>query len=151
MRSRGQEARLNIYVASSWRNGLQPMVVSELREFGYEVYDFRHPKPGNNGFHWHDIDPLWSQWTADLYVKALRHPLAEAGFSLDWSAMERADACVLVLPCGASAHLEAGYFRGAGKPLFILLADGEPELMYKMADKICTNLREVVDSLEGKT
>ncbi len=60
-----------------------------------------------------------------------------------------ADACVLVLPCGRSAHLEAGYFAGAGKPLLILLADGEPELMYKMASEIYTELGELIADLNG--
>jgi nucleoside 2-deoxyribosyltransferase len=47
--------------------------------------------------------------------------------------MEWADACVLVLPCGRSAHLEAGWFAGKGKPVFVLTFDGEePELMAKM-------------------
>ena len=46
--------------------------------------------------------------------------------------MKWADACVLVLPCGRSAHLEAGWFVGAGKPLHILQLDREePELMYR--------------------
>ena len=34
-----------IYVASSWRNALQPGVVTKLRRDGHEVYDFREPAP----------------------------------------------------------------------------------------------------------
>ena len=34
-----------IYVASTWRNTLQPKVVQALTDAGYGVYDFR--KPGN--------------------------------------------------------------------------------------------------------
>ena len=49
--------------------------------------------------------------------------------------MEWADAFVLLMPCGRSAHLEAGWAIGAGKPTAILLSAGEPELMYKMADR----------------
>jgi nucleoside 2-deoxyribosyltransferase len=48
-------------------------------------------------------------------------------------ALEDCDACVLVMPCGRSAHLEAGFAIGAGKPTAILISEGEPELMYKMA------------------
>lgn len=115
---------------------MQPLVVRSLKEYGHEVYDFREPKPGNFGFHWSEIDPAWKTWTPTEFEEALNHPVAEAGFALDWEAMRWAEACVLVLPCGRSAHLEAGYFVGAGKPLHILLSDGEPELMYKLATRV---------------
>lgn len=48
----------------------------------------------------------------DEYLDALEHPLAEAGFRSDFDAMRQADVCVLVLPCGASAHSEAGWMKG---------------------------------------
>lgn len=34
---------MKIYVASSWRNLLQPAVVHVLRRCGHDVYDFKHP------------------------------------------------------------------------------------------------------------
>jgi len=131
-----------IYVASSWRNGKQPAIVRALRNAGHEVYDFRHPAPGNDGFHWSAVDPAWQSWNAETFRAGLQHPVAVEGFLLDWRAMLWADACVLVMPCGRSAHLELGYFVGAGKTALILLEDGEPELMYKMAH-ICTSMEEV--------
>lgn len=132
---------MNIYVASSWRNDYQPEVVRALRELDHEVYDFKNPKPGDDGFRWSEIDGGWQNWTAERYVAALQHPIAESGFKSDWDAMLWADVGVLVLPSGRSAHIEAGYFAGAGKPLLILLG-GEvvPELMYKMADSIHVGL-----------
>jgi hypothetical protein len=52
------------------------------------------------------------------------------------------------MPCGRSAHLEAGYFVGAGKPLYIVIYDPcEPELMYKMATQICLSERELIAAL----
>ena len=39
-----------IYVASSWRNPYFEQVVKRLREQRYEVYDFRNPPHGGNGF-----------------------------------------------------------------------------------------------------
>ena len=50
---------MKLYVASSWRNLNQPTVVELLRKCGHEVYDFRNPAPGDNGFHWEEIDPDW--------------------------------------------------------------------------------------------
>ena len=43
-----------IYVASSWRNQYYPEVVKRLRHEGHEVYDFRNPPHGGNGFRWAD-------------------------------------------------------------------------------------------------
>lgn len=118
------------------------MVVESLRRLGHEVYDFKNPRLGDRGFHWSDIDPDWQQWTPAEFQAALSHPIANAGYQSDMDAMLWADACVLVMPCGRSAHLEAGWFIGARKPCLILLSDGEPELMYKMAVP-CLNIHEV--------
>lgn len=141
---------MNIYVASSWRNLRQPEVVAALREAGHEVYDFKNPKPGDYGFRWSEIDPDWQGWDSRSYITALESPVAQAGFTSDWEAMDWADVCVLVLPCGRSAHIEAGVFPGSGKNLVIMLDDDnpiEPELMYKMADFITADLMQVVQFL----
>jgi hypothetical protein len=148
---------VRLYVASSWRNPHQPDIVRWLRELGHETYDFRHPPAGDHlGFSWSDVDPGWTSWSPEQYREALDHPIALAGFESDFGAMEWAEGCVLVLPCGRSAHLEAGWFVGAGKPLWILLDPDEfgidaghhvTELMYRMATGVCTGLDEVVDGI----
>ncbi len=102
-----------IYVASSWRNNYQPEVVQFLRNSGFEVYDFKNPTSGDNGFHWSEIDEDWEDWTVEQYEEGLNHSLAEEGFQKDFNAMKWADACVVVMPCGRSAHLEAGWFCGS--------------------------------------
>lgn len=133
-----------IYVASSWRNLLQQGVVHTLRAAGHEVYDFKNP-PGRTGFQWSAVDPDWQQWKPEQYRAALEHPVSVAGFDSDYDAMVWADTCVLVLPCGRSAHIEAGYFNGAGKELYILqVEEMEPELMYRMATQICLSLDELL-------
>lgn len=142
---------MKIYVASSWRNQHQPSVVRILRSAGHEVYDFKNPAPGQKGFAWSDIDPNWQSWTPEQFHEALNHPIAKAGYLSDASAMAEADACVMVMPCGRSAHLEAGFFVGSPKKALIILLDDaptEPELMYKMANAICLNMGEVVERLE---
>ena len=136
---------MKLYVASSWRNPFQLSVVASLRTAGHEVYDFRNPCPGDTGFAWSDIEPDWLKWDAARFRTALDHSIAKKGFAKDWNAMQWADAGVMVLPTGRSAHLEAGYFVGAGKLLFILLlGTNEPELMYKMADGICLTVDELI-------
>lgn len=147
----GEPDHHRIYVASSWKNEEQPGIVKLLRAAGQEVYDFRHPQEGDDGFSWSEIDPDWKNWEPEQYLAALEHPAALRGFGLDWQAMEWADTGVLVLPCGKSAHLEAGYFVGAKKQLYILMLNADtPELMYKMATKVCLSEDEIVKALAHK-
>lgn len=123
---------LRIYLASSWRNEHQPLVLARLRVHDHVVYDFRNPVPGDKGFAWSAIDPEWRDWTPDRFRIALGHPIAERGHRMDHDAMERCDACVLLLPAGSSAHLEAGWCAGRGKPVCVYApAMREPELMYR--------------------
>lgn len=137
-----------VYVASSWRNPSQPEVVEALRAEGHQVYDFRNPIEGDDGFHWSEIDENWQEWDADAYIDALTHPVAIDGFGKDKAAMEWADTFVLVNPCGRSAHLELGWAIGAGKRTAILmLGENEPELMYKLAGLVTPSLNDVLDWL----
>lgn len=140
---------VKVYVASSWRNGNQKAVVEALRLAGFEVYDFKNPHPGNRGFHWTEIDPDWRSWTGEEFRESLDNPLARLGYQSDFEALQQCDACVLLNPCGRSAHLELGYAAGFGKTTFILLNEGdEPELMYSMADYICLSLEELIQEMQ---
>jgi len=135
-----------VYVASSWRNPLQPSVVAMLREFGHEVYDFRNPTAGNTGFHWSECIPGVSAHTVEGYLKAIRSDRATQGFGFDKSALDWCDVCVLVLPCGRSAHLEAGYTAGQGKRVYVLLNEVqfEPELMYLLCTGVSAELTQIL-------
>ena len=134
-----------IYVASSWRNKYFPEVVARLREAGHEVYDFRNPPHGGHGFKWTELDPDAPNWTFDQYAEGLRHPKAERQFAADLEAMEWADICVLVLPCGRSAHTEAGWFAGAGRKVIAYIPEMvEPELMYKLFHEVVGSLEELI-------
>lgn len=134
-----------IYVASSWRNPYYEQVVKRLREEGYEVYDFRNSPHGGNGFHWTDVDENAPNWTFEVYAEGLNHPLAERQFKADLDALEWADACVLVLPCGRSAHTEAGWMAGREKKVVVYIPKmEEPELMYKLFDKVVGSIDNVI-------
>ncbi len=135
---------MKIYVASSWRNEYQPEVVKILRSESHEVYDFRNPGEGDAGFSWSQIDPNWENWTTEEYKKALKHPLSEKGFSLDFEAMKWAECCIMVLPCGRSANTEAGWMKGAGKKVYVYQPiPQEPELMYKIYDGVLGHKNEL--------
>jgi len=140
---------MNIYVASSWRNQRQPVIVNTLRHEGHDVYDFRSPDDDDHGFHWSEIDPCWQVWTMDEYRRHLcKSPLAEHGFNTDFAAMEWADVFLGVMPFGRSASMEMGWGAGQGKRTILLLSDAEPELMVKMFDFICITMDEVCDVLQ---
>ena len=134
-----------IYLASSWRNPHQADVLAALRGAGFDVYDFKNPAPGDHGFSWTQIpdamvapvsNPVMpSAWDAEKLRRVLAHPVAKRGYDFDHQAMIRAHACVLLLPSGMSAHLEAGWIGGQGKPVVVLAPEiREPELMYKLFD-----------------
>lgn len=136
-----------IYLASSWRNRQQPSVLSILRAAGHKVYDFRNPAPDNTGFQWRNAGDVSSP---EPYLETLKTDIAAQGFQLDKNAMDWADTCVLLLPCGRSAHLEAGYMAGAGKRVYVLLSPEqfEPELMYLLCSGITTDIHELLMMLK---
>ncbi|BAV43902.1 uncharacterized protein SHTP_p010 (plasmid) [Mycobacterium ulcerans subsp. shinshuense] len=152
--------RRAIYVASSWSNRRHSTVVDTLRRCGHQVYDFKHTTAGTDReFRWEELlvtDPNAvdahlappEPTRAATYLASLTHRAAELGFRRDQEAMLAADTIVLVLPCGRSSHLELGWAVGAGKRSAILLDDPcTPELMYKMVDRIATDLDDLVEWL----
>lgn len=147
-----------VYVASSWRNPMQPAVCAALKAAGIAHYDFRNP-PGGTGFSWREVRPDYdgpthhteirdkgADWESiDTYLAMVDHPRAVEGYAADYAAMDAADTFVLVLPCGKSAHLELGWAVGSGKRTAILLEDPiEPELMYRMVDYLAPSLFDLL-------
>lgn len=125
-----------IYVASSWRNEIQPMVVKFIKEIGEEVYDFKDPA---NAFHWSEIDEGWNTWAPyQMRDVIMNNPLAEKAYDADYGALVKADTCIMVLPCGASAHLELGIAAGMKKRTAIFLYEGAPTLMYRGIEMLCS-------------
>lgn len=125
-----------IYLASSWRCELYLPMLSLLRTWGHDVYDFR-----DRGFSWSDVDESWDGEETSVHnIK----PLLDNAISLrawhrDLSALKMADTLVLCLPCGSSAHAEFGYAVGAGKSTAVVVPEsGEvrPDLTWLLADII---------------
>ncbi len=146
-----KDMKKKIYLASSWRNKHQEGILKELRLQGYEVYDFKHPQVGDPGFQWSKIDENWQEWTMEQYRKNLLiDDYAQFGFNRDFDAMKNADICVLLLPCGRSAHLEAGWMKGAGKKVIAFIPPDEriePELMYGLLDGIVLCIQDLIKEL----
>lgn len=158
-------SKRRVYLASSWRNTFHSEVYAALVQAGHSVYNFKHkadvetcdPRiPQPTAFAWSELDPEWKSWTPRRYRELLsHHPRAAQGYVADHRAMEWADTCVLLLPCGRSAHIEAGYMKGRGKHLIILFPqentpDFEPDLMYLGADCICIGVEEAIGALANE-
>lgn len=135
-----------VYVASSWRCDMQAGVVAMLKAAKIPHYDFKDSK----GFHWSETGLDADNCTHDEYLNALTHERSIEGYARDMDALTKADAVVMVLPCGNSAHLEMGYAVATGKRTSILLPQGEkvrPDLMYKMVDRILVDVIDLLDWL----
>lgn len=140
--------KYKIYVASSWKNEYQPKVIEELRKVGLHPYDFREP---GSSFSWKDLDPNFHSWSFIDYMKNLSTDVASRGFDRDYNAMESAELFVLVLPCGRSAHLEAGWAIGNGKPVIVYMPEKqEPDLMYLLANLITNDFQEMIDACKNR-
>ncbi|HEV8656930.1 MAG TPA: hypothetical protein VGR85_15600 [Candidatus Limnocylindria bacterium] len=148
-----------VYVASSWRNPRYEGVIERLRAEDIPHYDFKQPRPGIGGFAWTDVwkdiaadgqgANDWQKAKGEQVVEMLKHPIAVYGFHHEYSALLDSWACLLVMPCGRSAHLEMGYAIGSRKPSVVLLdTESEAELMWKMADLVTVSLDEAVEFLK---
>ena len=137
---------MKIYVASSWRNEFYLATTTYLRERGHEILDWRQ-----DGFSWREVsDKMKHDWDGPYYRDfVLQQPRAIEGFKNDFDKMHQADCCVLLLPSGRSAHLEAGWFLGRGKRVCIYIpVFDEPELMYKAANGIFFDITELAEALQ---
>lgn len=148
-----------IYLASSWRNQYHTDVLEYLTQNNHKVYNFKSNTPTKyagpvpTAFSWAELDKNWTLWTQSEYRnKLVGSPRAQQGFIGDYRGMEWADICVLLMPSGRSAHIEAGYMKGRGKRLIIHyekeeLNGFEPDLMYLLADNITIGKYELLDVL----
>lgn len=126
---------MKIYLATSWKN---EVIIKELaallREYGHEVDCFADASKGRYVFHFSEIGPAH---TLDA-IQFLNDPRSRKAFLEDKKHIDWADLVIMVLPCGRSSHLEAGYAKGQGKSLYILgeFPPGEFDVMYGFADKL---------------
>lgn len=135
-----------IYLVGSLANDNIPFIGNKLRELGFEVVDDWW-SPGNLADsylkHYAKIRGLNYKQTLQTYA-------AQHIFEFDKELMDNSDICVLVMKAGRSAHMEFGYFRGCGKPGYILF-DKEPsrvDIMYQFATDIFFNIDDLIKELK---
>jgi|CXWL01.1.fsa_nt_gi hypothetical protein len=116
-----------IYLIGSLRNQAIPEIAQKIRALGLEVFDDWHAAGP-------EADDAWQHYETSRghdYKQALKGWAARHVFGFDYHHLSRASAAVLVLPAGKSAHLEAGWMIGKGKPVYFLF-DKAPERFDQM-------------------
>jgi hypothetical protein len=139
---------MKIYIASSWKNeSLVNVWANILRKENHEVDAFVDALNGRYVFHFSEIgDPLELDCINFLQDNRSKKAFKEDRKWLDWC-----NCCLLILPAGKSAHLEAGYAKGRGKKLIIWqekFPKGEFDVMYGFADLITDSVTAVIECLQ---
>lgn len=132
---------MKLYIASSWKNApFLRMLALLLRDAGHEVDCFCEEQGGRYVFNADEMAVAcrWTGLTDFDYQTLLRTEQAMRAFAEDRKWLDWCDCCIMVHPCGQSAHLEAGYAAGIGKKLVILarMQSGTYDVMYGFADAI---------------
>ncbi len=125
---------MKIYMASSWKTKpLVEVTADLLRNWGHEVDCFSDDSTGRFVF-----SALEEGMDGLNAIDFLSHKISQKAFREDKKWLDWAEVVVMVLPCGKSAHLEAGYAVGCGKPLFIMgeFPAGEYDVMYGFAEAL---------------
>ena len=146
-----------IYISSSWKNKHHQALVALLRKHGHKVYDFQHPNGRNDRNVWEGVTSKLRLSTAyqqgilsgSDYDCMLEEEDVQNRFDEHFKAMSDADTCILLLPCGRSSHVEAGYMAGAGKRVFVYDTSTHvtPELMYLIFDGYFHKEKDLLDAL----
>lgn len=146
--------KLRVYIASSWKNQRAVLALADLLEAeGFEVDAFCR-KTGDRtiSFHWSEM--VDSEFDLQKYdaISFIEHEKVKAAFTEDKRWLDWANCCVMVMPCGRSSHLEAGYAKGQGKLLFLIgdFPKGEFDVMYRFADGLfrTEDLPELINTLK---
>lgn len=138
---------MRIYTASSWKNEATVReLATVLRSWGHETDCFADDSTGRFVFHFSAVE---NPNKLDG-ISFLTDPRSQKAFAEDKKMIDWADAVVLLLPCGKSSHLEAGYAVGCGKKLFIIgeFPKGDFDVMYGFADGMFRYLDELKTALD---
>lgn len=125
-----------IYIATSWKMAEFAINIAlALRYKGHEVDCFCDDSHGRFIF---DIKDEISNYENLTNIEFLREEKAKRAFKEDKKWIEWCNALILLLPCGKSSHLEAGYAKGIGKEIIIIGAfpKGDLDVMYGFADSL---------------
>jgi len=128
---------MKIYIASSWKNQKAVLALAEyLERYGFEVDAFCRSSDTRYAFHWSELVDNEDDLANYDAVEMLADPRTKRAFKEDRKWLDWSDCVIMLMPCGRSSHLEAGYAKGQGKLLYIYgdFPKGEFDVMYGFAD-----------------
>jgi nucleoside 2-deoxyribosyltransferase len=143
-----------IYLAGSWKNQQEILLLRDvLKSQGHTVDCFASEDNGRISFNWSKLDDIQDKLPEMDAKDMLSVPRVQEAFREDRRWLDWCDMCILILPSGKSAHLEAGYAKGQGKTVVIFgdLQKGDFDVMYGFADGIfrCDEIDHMVDFVSG--
>jgi hypothetical protein len=144
-----------IYIASSWKNQKTVITLAEyLEKFGFEVDAFCRSSDKRYAFHWSELVDSEDDLKNYDAIEMLADSRTQRAFKEDSKWLNWSDCVVMLMPCGRSSHMEAGYAKGQGKLLYIYGAfpKGEFDVMYGFADGLfrSEDIDKLVDELRQK-
>jgi len=117
-------------------------VVRVLEALGLNAHNFRNLDDSKPVFQWDDIG--FCDYGSSIRA-SLKCSDAQASYHSDMAALASAQACLMVLPCGLSSHLVAGYAAGQRKRTAVFTLDElKQELMYNMFGRILLSWSDLV-------
>lgn len=128
---------MKIYLASSWKNQSTVLKMAEILEKeGFEVDAFCRSTDNRYSFHWSELVDSEDDLAKYDAIEMLADPRTQRAFNEDKKWLDWSECVLMILPCGRSSHLEAGYAKGQGKLLYIYgqMPKGEFDVMYGFAD-----------------
>ncbi len=130
---------MKVYIASSYKTEKVVKLLGEiLREMGHDTYvfcDVNEPACKVSMA----VRSLTESQLWDAKEALSKKPVQEI-YVYDMAKLKPADCVLLVLPCGKSSHIEAGYKKGQGKSVVVYGAtsSGDWDTMYLMFDAFFT-------------
>lgn len=128
---------MKIYLASSFRHVNEVRVLADkIRFYNHDVYCFCDEKETafrlstkiRENDRYQQFTPKSALKNGDVFLLGLEN----------WNKLVDADIVIVALPCGRSAHLEAGWAKGREKKVYVYgpMVVGEFDAMYVMVDGV---------------
>ena len=146
---------MKIYLASSWKNQKEVLVLAErLETEGFEVDAFCRATDKRYAFHWSELVDDEDELANYDAIEMLADPRTQRAFKEDKKWLDWSDTVIMLMPCGRSSHLEGGYAKGKDKLLYIYgeFPKGEFDVMYGLADGLYrpAQLNDLIYELKQK-
>ena len=140
-----EDGDMTFYLIGSLRNPNIPTIANQLEAAtGFEIFaDWYAPGP-NADLHWKEYEKARGR----TYNEALQGWAAKHIFEFDKFHLDRADGAILILPCGVSGHLEAGYMAKT-KPVYALMDQEDHERwdVMRQFSTVCFSMDELSTKL----